>query len=73
MPGTSQHIDIGSKIRCRRRAINWTQDDLARAIGVSRSTIESYEAGSCNPSIGRLKRIIHVLGVDLDFNVVKRE
>jgi transcriptional regulator with XRE-family HTH domain len=72
MTGRS-HTDIGDKIRCRRREIDWTQNQLARAIGVSRSTVESYEAGSCNPSVGRLKRIIRVLGVDHDFNVLKRE
>jgi transcriptional regulator with XRE-family HTH domain len=65
--------NIGVRIRIRRREIDWTQDQLARAIGVSRTTVESYEQGSCNPSSYRLKRIIRVLGVDHDFNVLKGE
>ncbi len=40
-----------NKIRDLRKALNWTQDDLARKLGVSRQTIISIENGRYNPSL----------------------
>lgn len=42
-------IELGPLVRERRRAFGWSQDALARVIGVSRRTILRVEAGTHRP------------------------
>lgn len=37
--------DVGSRVRTARAAANLTQDDLAKSVGVTRSSIANFEAG----------------------------
>ena len=50
-----------------RREHNMTQEQLAKAVGVSRTTITEIENGNANPSVAKAKKIAAVLG----FNWVK--
>lgn len=43
-----------------------TQNDLARAVGVSRQTIVAVESGKYNPTINLCVDICKVLGCTLD-------
>ena len=43
-----------------------SQDDLAKAVNVSRQTINAIEKGDYNPSINLCIAICKVLGVTLD-------
>jgi len=38
------------ELRRWRRAMDWTQTELAQKLGVSRDAIVKYEAGKCNIS-----------------------
>jgi transcriptional regulator with XRE-family HTH domain len=49
-------MDAPIDIRELRRALNWSQDDLARHLGVDRSTVSRMESGK-EPS-GPVKRIL---------------
>lgn len=49
-----------------RKRANYSQEALAFAIGVSRQTIYSWEAGLNSPSILMLKKLAHVLSVSTD-------
>lgn len=49
-----------------RKRKNYSQEDLALAVGVSRQTIYSWEAGLNSPSIHMLKKIANVLEVPTD-------
>ena len=39
-----------------------TQEQLAKAVGVSRTTITEIENGNANPSVAKAKKIAAVLG-----------
>lgn len=46
-------------INCREN-YGWTQEQAAKAVGISRSNIGAYEEGRSFPSIDKLLRIIQV-------------
>lgn len=50
-----------------RKANKFTQQDLADAVGIERSTYASYETGRNKPDVILLKRIANVFGVSSDF------
>jgi putative transcriptional regulator len=50
-----------------RREHNMTQEQLAKAVGISRTMITEIENGNANPSVAGAKKIAAVLG----FNWVK--
>ena len=60
---------IGARIRAERLHRSITQDDLARAIGVSRSAVAQWETGRTGQVTGNLSRIAAALGVGVEFLV----
>ncbi len=54
------------KLKSARVAKDMTQDDLARAIGVTRQTIGLIELGKYNPTLNLCLQICWVLDVSLD-------
>lgn len=54
------------KIKVARTEKNWTQGDLADAIGVTRQTIGLIEAGKYNPTIKLCLAMANALGKTLD-------
>jgi transcriptional regulator with XRE-family HTH domain len=59
----------GERIRAARRARGLTQQDLADAVGVSRSAVAQWETERAGQIRGNLSRIAAVLGVSLGFLV----
>lgn len=57
---------VGARIRTHRQARGWTQDDLATAVGVSRSAVAQWETDRAGQVRGNLARIAEVLGVSLE-------
>ena len=61
-----------NKIRDLRADKSWTQEDLAKAVGVSRQTINAIEKGKFDPSLPtafRLSKLFQKPIEDLfDFN-----
>jgi transcriptional regulator with XRE-family HTH domain len=49
-----------------RRARSLTQDTLAKAAGVPRSTIANLESGQGNPSLAVLIKVVNALGAPVD-------
>jgi transcriptional regulator with XRE-family HTH domain len=49
-----------------RRSRNLTQEALARAAALPRSTVASLESGAGNPSLVVLVKVAHALGVPID-------
>lgn len=62
LPRTS----IGAHIRLLRRQSGMTQQDLANAIGVARSTVAFWETDRGDPDSGTLARIGEALDVPLE-------
>jgi len=54
---------IGERIRDIRRQRGITQEDLAEAVGVSRSAVAQWETGRAGQVTGNLTRVADVLGV----------
>lgn len=54
------------RIKTARASLDFTQKDLAGAVGVTRQTINAIEKGNYNPSIKLCISICKVLGKTLD-------
>ena len=54
------------KIKSARALYGFSQEDLAKAVGVSRQTIASIEKGNYNPSLNLCKAICKELNKTLD-------
>lgn len=63
----TQPSEIGARIRDARREQGWTQDDLAEAVGVSRSAVAQWETGRAGQLTPNLTRIASVLGVGVEY------
>jgi len=54
------------KLKSARAALDLSQEDLAKKVGVSRQTINAIEKGDHNPTINLCRAICKVLGKTLD-------
>ena len=54
------------RLKSARAALDYSQQELADKVGVSRQTINSIEKGDYNPSINLCISICKVLGNTLD-------
>ena len=54
------------KLKSARALKDMSQEDLAKAVGVSRQTINAIEKGDYNPTINLCISICKVLGVTLN-------
>jgi transcriptional regulator with XRE-family HTH domain len=56
-------VTLGERIASRRRALGWSQNELARRADVNHPTLYKIEAGQrANPSIAIIVRIAQALG-----------
>ena len=60
------YVDLGKRVRMQRIARGWTQENLAREIGVSTSFIGHIERGSRKASIDTLVLLANALEVSTD-------
>lgn len=61
---------LGLRIRDARVHRKLRQVDLAESTGLSRSTIEAIERGSPETSFGAYARVLWVMGLDRELDVV---
>ena len=66
-PGLTEPAQIGARIRAARNGLGQTQDQLAMAVGVSRSAVAQWETGRAGQVTGNLTRIASVLSVPVEF------
>jgi transcriptional regulator with XRE-family HTH domain len=57
---------IGERIRLARQARGLTQEQLAEAVGVTRSAVAQWETGRAGQVTGNLSRIAAVLAVGVE-------
>ena len=65
-PVADAPASAGARIRAARVEKGWTQDDLAAAVGVSRSAVAQWETDRAGQIRGNLARIAEALGVSLE-------
>jgi putative transcriptional regulator len=51
---------VKNRLRALRAERGWSQEDLARALKVSRQTVNSIETGKYDPSLPLAFRVAHV-------------
>ncbi len=56
-----------------RKANNWTQDDLAKKLLVSRQTVNAIENGKFDPSIVTAFKIAEIFGQPIESIFVYRD
>lgn len=56
---------LAGNLRCMRKRLGLSQDELAQHVGLNRGNIASYEKGSAEPKLCNLLRLSHFLGVSI--------
>ncbi|RME25999.1 MAG: helix-turn-helix domain-containing protein [Deltaproteobacteria bacterium] len=59
------NMDIASTLRNARKLFGLSQAELCHEAGISLATLQNIESGRANPSLGTLRRILDVLGMDI--------
>ena len=59
--------DFGARVRRRRQQLGWTQEYLARELGVSTSFIGHVERGSRKASLETLVSIAKCMNISVDY------
>jgi y4mF family transcriptional regulator len=57
---------LGAIVRQRRKALDWSQDRLAAAAGVSRPWLSAFEAGKASVEIGLVFAVLDALGMHVN-------
>ena len=55
--------DIGNRIKQARKAQHLSQTELANRLGKTMRTVQKYESGEIEPSIGILNEIANILNI----------
>jgi len=62
---------VGRRVRSLRVDLGMSQEDLARATGISVTTIASYEQGRCGMTLARAYALADAFECTLDFLVCR--
>ncbi len=60
-------MTIGEKISILRRDFNWSQDEFAEKLDVSRQSVSKWESGKAVPDSDKVLAIAELFGVSTDF------
>ena len=59
-------FEIGQKLKNKRLELNLRMDDVAKEVGITRSTLWAIENGSGNYTIDTLLRLVSFLNMSID-------
>ena len=65
-------MTVGEKIKVERLKKKWNQEQLAKLLNVSRSTVSSWEVGRNSPDLETIVLISDLFGISLD-NLLREE
>lgn len=60
-------LDLGQKVKRLRESRDWSQAELARRAGVTKSAISTYELGIRTPSADVVCSLAKAFGVSADY------
>ncbi len=66
-------VDLGHRIRERRKNLDVTQEELARALGVTPQHISAIEKDKRVPSLSFVAMMAEELGVSIDYLVTGKD
>ena len=61
-------VEIGNKLKNKRLQLNLRMDDVARKVGITRSTLWPIENGNGNYSIDTLIKLLSFLNMSIDID-----
>jgi transcriptional regulator with XRE-family HTH domain len=62
-------MELSEVMKMRREALNISQQDLAEMAEVSLATVKDIERGKGNPSLNTIKKILDILGLEIDYRI----
>lgn len=62
-------MELKDIMKQRREILYLTQQDLAEMAQVGLATIKDIERGKGNPALNTVKKILEVLGIEIDYKV----
>lgn len=62
-------MEVMDIMRQRRETLSLTQQDLAEMSQVGLATIKDIERGKGNPSLNTIKKILDVLGIEIEYRI----
>jgi len=66
-------MSIGERIKKRRKELRLTQEELARALGLTPQHISGIEQDKRSPSLSSLAKLAEELGITVDYLVTGKE
>ncbi len=64
-------MELKDIMKQRREVLSLTQQDLAEMAQVGLATIKDIERGKGNPSLSTVKKILEILGMEIDYKIRK--
>lgn len=64
-------MKLGEKLKYLRKQHNWTQEQLAQHLNISRSQISKWENGELLPDVQSLEKLSNLYEVSVDFLIGK--
>lgn len=62
-------MELKDIMKQRREILSLTQQDLAEMAQVGLATIKDIERGKGNPAMSTLKKILEVLGIEIEYRI----
>ncbi len=62
-------MELKDIMKERREILSLTQQDLAEMAQVGLATIKDIERGKGNPALNTVKRILDVLGIEIEYRI----
>lgn len=63
---------LANHLKYLRKQRNWTQEDVAQQLNMSRSQISKWETGETLPDVQSLEKLSDLYGVSIDFLIGRR-
>ena len=64
-------MELKDIMKQRREFLSLTQQDLAEMAEVGVATIKDIERGKGNPALNTIKKILDVLGIEIEYKIRK--
>lgn len=64
-----QTMELKDIMKQRRETLSLTQQDLAEMAQVGLATIKDIERGKGNPALSTIKKILDILGVEIEYRI----